>query len=296
MGSLVMAAPARGEARPGVTIADAWRREVVSKAGQPYRLFLWRPPGKPPDGGWPVTYLLDGNAVFGTAVEVARLANGDFGPKRAKPGAIVAIGYPVEGPFDLTRRALDLTPPGREPPPRTDGKPWPPSGGADAFLDFVEEVVRPLVAREMPVDPSRSALFGHSFGGLLALHCLFGRPASFSAYVAASPSIWWNERAILASERAFTARESTGAKARLLLSVGGEEHAAAAPPSADPHTRRLQETRMVDNAREMAARLAAAPNLSLHFHVFEGETHGSVIPASVARGLRFAAEYSQEDR
>ena len=297
-GSGPMAAPsASAEPRPGVAIPGAWQRDVVSRGGHPYRLLLWRPSGPPPAAGWPVTYLLDGNAVFGTAVEIAAAASMGFGPTRARPGAVVAIGYPVDTPFDLARRTLDLTPPGGgEPSPRAGGAPWPPSGGADALLDFVEGVVKPLVAQDLVVDASRQSLIGHSFGGLLTLHCLFTRPRAFACYVAASPSIWWNGRAILATERAFVARGGADGPRRLLLTVGSEEQPSAAGPATDPHVRRQREARMVDNAREMAARLRGTPNLSVGFHVFAGEGHGSVIPASVARGLRFAADQNEERR
>lgn len=290
--------PAMAADRQPVEVPGAWARDLVSREGLAYRVFLWRPAAGPPAEGFGVTYLLDGNAVFGTAVDIARLAGEGFGPRRPPPRAIVAIGYPGGAPIDLRRRTLDLTPPAkdREPPPRADGKPWPPSGGADQFLDFIERELKPLVAGELPVDPLRSALIGHSFGGLFALHCLFTRPAAFAAYVAASPSIWWNGRAILEEERAFTATGGPARPARLLLSVGGEEQpppGAGPTPGAGPadaHERLRAEARLVDNAREMAARLAGISRLAVAFHLFEGETHGSVIPAALARGLRFAAE------
>ena len=273
--AMMSASAPKAEARAGVSIPGAWQRDIVSETGLAYRVFLWAPPGPPPATGHPVVYLLDGNAVFGTAVDIARLAAQGFGPRPSKPAAIVAIGYPVETPFDLTRRTLDLTPPG---------------GGADAFLDVVERVVKPLVARELPADTGRESLFGHSFGGLFALHCLFTRPTAFATYVAASPSIWWNDRAIFVGERAFAARAGADGPRRLLLSAGSLERAPPGPVPADPHARRLREARMVDNARDMAARLSGTPDLSVRFDIFEGETHGSVIPAALARGLRFAAE------
>ncbi|HMO27934.1 alpha/beta hydrolase-fold protein [Enterovirga sp.] len=281
-----------GADRQPVQVPGAWVRDMVSREGLAYRVFLWRPAGAPPAEGFGVTYLLDGNAVFGTAVDIARLAAEGFGPRRPPPRAIVAIGYPGEAPIDMRRRTLDLTPPatGGEPPPRADGRPWPPSGGADRLLDFIEQELKPLVAAELPADPARSSLFGHSFGGLLALHCLFTRPASFAAYVAASPSIWWNGSAILGEERAFAAAGGPARETRLLLSAGGEEQPPAGTGSADPHERLRREARLVDNAREMAARLAGIPRLAVSFALFEGETHGSVIPAALARGLRFAAE------
>jgi hypothetical protein len=69
----------------------------------------------------------------------------------------------------------------------------------------------------------------------------------------------------------------------LFLSVGGLEEVV------DPN-----ESRMVSNTVEMGKRLSARsyPNLRLTEHVFEGETHLSVIPATFSRGLRalFAAD------
>lgn len=41
--------------------------------GAPYRIFLRTPPGDRPAAGWPVLYMLDGNAVFATAADAIRV-------------------------------------------------------------------------------------------------------------------------------------------------------------------------------------------------------------------------------
>src|SRR5690606_37184280 len=64
------------------------------------------------------------------------------------------------------------------------------TGGGDAFLDALENELRPLIASQWSIDPERQTLAGHSFGGLLAIHALdTGR--SFSAYAAIRPSLWF---------------------------------------------------------------------------------------------------------
>jgi Predicted hydrolase of the alpha/beta superfamily len=116
-------------------------------------------------------------------------------------GIIVAIGYPLNRElYDMRRRTLDLSPPA--------GTPVTGHGGADIFLDFIQSSVRPAVKARFPqVAVSREALYGHSYGGLLALHALFTRPGSFDCYMASSPSIWWNNKVILQEAKAFLKTE-----------------------------------------------------------------------------------------
>jgi predicted alpha/beta superfamily hydrolase len=135
--------------------------------------------------------VLDANAVMGMVVDTVRVLA--FLPREAgiRSAAVVAgIGYRTEGPYDLARRSFDLTPPPGRDIPAAEGRPGATTGGADELLDFIEELVKPMAARAAPIDPSRHALLGHSFGGLFMLHALFARPAAFRDYVAGRPAIW----------------------------------------------------------------------------------------------------------
>lgn len=87
------------------------------------------------------------------------------------------------------RRSFDLTPPsGRE----GDG-----FGGADQLLEFIETNVKPLVRKTFAnVRIVREALFGHSCGGLFVVYALCKERCSFDCYIASSPSVDWNDRAI----------------------------------------------------------------------------------------------------
>jgi predicted alpha/beta superfamily hydrolase len=266
-----------------VTVPGASRFDVTSKAGRPYRIFLYIPDAPAPADGYPVMYALDGNSSFGMLVEFERIQRRMNGPV-----AIVGVGYPIDGHMDLDRRFLDFTPPTpdelvRRFPGATH---TPETGGRDAFLDFLVEELRPIVGRKLKVDEGRQAICGHSLGGLFVLHALFHRPGAFQAYVAASPSIWWNDRSIEAEARAFAAVPADVAPARLLMTFGALEGAAVPGDAAERNEARKQ-TRMPESVRAMAETLAplADGGLAVQVAEFPGENHGSVIPAALARGL-----------
>lgn len=282
------------EASP-VVLPGSQMRDVRAASGRIYRLMIWTPTTPPPAEGYPTVYVTDGNSIFGTVREAIDTRSRVARSSGLVPAVVVAIGYPTEDPFDIVRRAYDLTPPSEtvSMPPRPNGKPWPKLGGADAFLDFIEAEVKPLVAELAPVDPDKEILMGHSFGGLFALHTLFTHTEAFDIYVANSPSIWFNDAMLLDEADAFVARSREApVDTALFMSVGGLEQVLTPTEGEDPKAdlRRAwkAKNRMVDNARNMAAMLATADGLTLQFRVFEGEDHTSVLPAATSRGLSFA--------
>ncbi|MFT3881117.1 MAG: alpha/beta hydrolase-fold protein [Gemmatales bacterium] len=152
--------------------------------------------------------------------------------------------------------------------------------------------MKPLVQSKHNIDQNQQTLFGHSLGGLFTLHVLFQHPTAFQTYVASSPSIWWNDKSIQKEEDLFVkSLYGLALKARLHINVGGLEQQ---PQPGEPPARAqmLKANRMVDNAREMAARLEAANHagLTASFTLNEGENHGSVIPLAINQTLRFALE------
>ena len=74
--------------------------------------------------------------------------------------------------------------------------------------------LKPFVAERYPIDRTGQIIWGHSLGGLIVLRALFRNPDSFSTFVLSSPSIWWNDREILADEEAFSKRVRTGTTIR----------------------------------------------------------------------------------
>ena len=68
-------------------------------------------------------------------------------------------------------------------------------GGADRFLEFIDGELKPWVNENFRTEPFE-ILGGHSFGGLFAVHVMLNRPDSFDAYIAVSPSLWWDDRVV----------------------------------------------------------------------------------------------------
>ncbi|HEY9215082.1 MAG TPA: alpha/beta hydrolase-fold protein, partial [Ancylobacter sp.] len=276
---------------PGTVQFDLASRE----GGEPHRIYLYTPPGEPPAGGWPVLYLLDGNAVIATAVEALRAQAPYTLGTGVQFGVIVAIGYPTDEAYDGVRRSWDLgPPPGKAYPPFSEGGPEVRTGGADQFLAFIEDELKPEIARRVPVNARRQAIFGHSFGGLFVLHALFQRPDAFTAWISASPAIWWEGAGIVTKAEAFAAAGQGGDQnggGRLLLLVGEYEQQLApfqiGAADAEKRLASFEESRIVDYTREMAERLAPVPGLATSYVFLPGETHMSVLPACINHAVRF---------
>ncbi|WP_065835855.1 alpha/beta hydrolase [Pseudomonas syringae] len=198
LGAMLQVGLSVAHAEP-VTLDGTEQWTMHSAEGREYRIMISLPEGDVPyTGGYPVIYLLDGNAYF-PAFHAAKRAQ-----KRLRGSILVAIGYPSDTPLDFVRRAFDLSPPA--PPARND----PPQGGQELFLDFIEKRLMPKVAEHFKVDQDQRSLVGHSFGGMFGVYTLFTRPTLFQHVVAVSPSLWWQDRYLLEPERAFSKRAHAG--------------------------------------------------------------------------------------
>ncbi|ALS29934.1 ferri-bacillibactin esterase BesA [Paenibacillus sp. 32O-W] len=265
-------------ARPKVEIPRSVQWTMRSRAeNRSYQIMVAAPAEDPPPSGFPVIYLLDANSVFGTVVEAVRLQGGRPDKTGVVPAVVVGIGYPTERPFSPDRY-YDYTPePTTEFFHKSDGTALPEQGGAAAFLQFIEEELKPQIEREFKIDSDRQTIFGHSLGGLFVLHVLFTKPSAFQCFVAGSPSIHWNRQRLLREERQFASRlEREPLRVKVLLGAGEwEKH----------HI-----SRNSDSARELSERLSAlsAYGVEAAFHEFEGENHVSVLPVLISRALRFA--------
>ena len=265
--------------RREVTVPRTEQRAMRSRAGnREYRNCVAKPVEEPPPSGYPVIYLLDANAVFGTMAEAVRAQARRPEKTGVVPAVVVGIGYRTEELFPPDR-FYDFTLPvsATELPPRPDGSGWPEHGGAEAFLAFIEEELKPGIEREFKIDGTRQAIIGHSLGGLFVLHTLFTKPGAFRTYVAGSPSIHWSRRIILDEERQFASRlEHERMDVRVLLAVGELE--------------KSHKSGLHQNAKALADRLSnlASRGVQVEFKEFEGENHVSVLPALISRAVRFA--------
>ncbi|KAB2570605.1 Ferri-bacillibactin esterase BesA [Lasiodiplodia theobromae] len=258
----------------------------------------------PTDRPVPIVYLVDGNAYFFSATELVRRIR--HLPNGAGNALVVAIGYPaLRSALHQPRRSADLTPPSPTYAPvlGRDGKPLAAEhGGAAEFLDAIEKEVVPFVAKKVFPDVriGPQALWGHSYGGLFALYALFTRPRLFDTVVAASPSVWWNERRIVQVEREYRRGKRRGEEEeeeqrshapQLFVMYGSDEQF----PKRFHHESEEEfavrkklaaERRMKDNAIEMGSRLRDSGLLrKVWLQEFQDEDHGSAALCALSRGI-----------
>lgn len=135
---------------------------------------------------YPVVYLLDGEfSLLYTAGIVDYLQKNQFMPKVI----IVSINN--------VSRVKDFTP---SPSKIINGMPQ--MGGADNFLSFIADELKPAIEQRYRVAPY-SILLGHSFGGLLSIYSQQARPSLFNAHIAISPSLFYDASALIKSGEEF---------------------------------------------------------------------------------------------
>ena len=285
-------------------ISESRQVDYVSQVtGRPYRLLISLPEAPPPPEGYPVVYVTDGGLYFGTVTETARLQGLNF----YTPPIVVAIGYQEEGTRPaLTLRTKDLSLPIdaasiETNPLFTQSKlKAEDTGGLDDYLTMLRTEVRSRIVAEYPVDLSRQVIFGHSLGGLAVLRQLLRDPAAYSGYIASAPSIWYDDKAVLADMDGLPDLLRPLSKApTLILMVGGDEEdlpriapdndtlpAAVSSISTAELREGLRISAMVTNVQQLDERLSEMDNINVTTVVFPDEDHASVVPAAISRGLR----------
>lgn len=267
----LVAIPAHAETSARMAHGAIKTFSLTAANGRPYEIVVATPTGPTPAAGYPVVYVLDPHIMFGAMTESVRLMarRQDVGEQ----SVVVGIGYPASAD-PRKERAIDYTPAFGSEPNKTPG-----TGGAEAFLGFVHDTLKPAIGKRWKIDVKREMLFGHSLGGLFTLYTLINRPDTFDTYVAASPSIWFEGGMVKRGNfrgRLGPKMETQGLSARVLITVG--EYEQDPDPDFSPEVPRdLQQRTQVDNAHEFAGWLAGLPGIEAKFIEVEGFDHGSVI-------------------
>lgn len=291
--------------------------------GRSYSLFVALPLCGETAEKYRVLYVLDGNFYFATAVEAVRSR------PEADDVMVVGLGYPQSRRFAAQalkrhhaalfgtsptsdtlkacklERVYDLTLPAETDLLAHDfaGGDFVPTtqdvGGLDEFLDLLETEVRLLVADQASRPIGGQAIFGHSLGGLAVIYALFRAPGAYQAFIASSPSLWWNRKAVLHHEAKFAEMiETACATPRVLITVGQDEESLTAKiVYGDSEQQKkwsylLKSRRMVGNAKDLAARLSALKGPDGYFVencvVFPGMGHQLAPWPAIARAVPFA--------
>lgn len=141
---------------------------------------------------FPVLYLMDGESHFDMLSQyVDYLSRWDV---NVVPEMIV-VG------IVNTKRTRDLTPTESiidyRGQPDTSKVSWmKPSGGGEQFLQFIREELMPYIDKTYKTQPFK-IFAGHSFGGIASINCMLTYPDMFNAYIAISPSFWWDNEYVL---------------------------------------------------------------------------------------------------
>lgn len=184
-------------------------RHYCVKVGVPYEAALPMPEKQV----FPVIYMLDGGEVFNAlaSYEASEMPN----------AFVVGIGYDSKKTDWLDARAYDYTPPIEGIDDLRDPRaPARMAGGADAFLDLLEDEVMQKVSQMYPVNLHKQVFYGHSYGGLCVLHALFTRTHLFKHWIAVSPSLWWHEGYMEMQAQAFIVEMAGGLKSSVTLVWG----------------------------------------------------------------------------
>ena len=263
-----------------VVLPQARRFALRSRQGLDYQVFVSVPGGTAPPGGYPVLYLLDGNACFAAASDMLRMQLLYSSGSGVHPMVVVGVAYPGDKPLENQRRSFDFVPvaPGQGSPEWARYKA--PSGGADHFLDFLVDELRPLLATQFALDPKRQSLAGHSLGGLFTLHALIRRPAAFRNYAPVSPSIWVDQPGLTTGVDSLATRLPAGSRISVLQMVAGDE----IPGQPERSAMMLSTARAID----LRLQLLAAQGLTARMTEMPGENHMSSFFCALPAILRQA--------
>ena len=161
------------------------------------------------DRPYPVIYMHDGQNLFDPATSFA----GEWGvdsamakaPRKGRRAIVVGIPNAGAGRIGEYSPFVDA---------RIGG------GQGDAYLDWLEETVKPLIDSRYRTLASAegTGIAGSSLGGLISLYAFFRNPSRYGFVGALSPALWFADRDI------FRFVESAGyVRGRVYLDVGTRE-------------------------------------------------------------------------
>jgi predicted alpha/beta superfamily hydrolase len=185
--------------------------------GNERQITVYLPPGyrDRQDRRYPVLYMMDGQNLFdpqrsfaGDTWRVSQTADEAIGERKVEP--LIVVGVDHAGPA----RIDEFTPTRDE--RRNAG------GRAEEFARMLLEELKPAIDAKYRTDVQNTAIAGSSLGGLMTLFLGLRYPDVFRGVAALSPSVWWNERAILGEVERFG-----GQPPRIWIDIGGREGAEA---------------------------------------------------------------------
>jgi|HubBroStandDraft_1064217.scaffolds.fasta_scaffold00249_10 predicted alpha/beta superfamily hydrolase len=205
---------------------------------------------------YPVLVLQDAEGHFAYTTAAVDMLSGN-----GRIPSMIVVG------ITNTDRTRDMTP--TKPATVIDGVPGAQSaGGADKFLSFIADELLPTIDRNYRTRPYR-VLIGHSLGGLFAVYALMNRPEVFNGYLIISPSLWWDDQALVKTAQPFFSAHKD-LRADIYMTMGSEGQ------------------QMLGGAWKLAAVLEESklPDVRWQFKRSPEEDHGTIPFMSTYEGLQ----------
>lgn len=194
----------------GTPIAFGETFQIASDVlGETRTLNVWLPPhAADAETPYTVLYVIDGG-LEQDYPHIAGLAQLGVISWQYEPLIVVGI--------ETGERIHELTPAPADARYRTQ---FPTSGGAAEFRAYIAGEVIPFIEARFRVG-ERRAVIGESLAGLFIVDTLLEQPDLFDDYIAVSPSLWWDDRAV--SGRAADRLAAAGASDRRIYLTMGDE-------------------------------------------------------------------------
>jgi predicted alpha/beta superfamily hydrolase len=216
----------------------------------------------PPDyatssSSYPVLYMPDGGMGEDFPHVVGSV---DVSIKNAVIRPVIVVG------IENTVRRRDLAGPTEL---EEERKMAPQAGGADRFRSFLRDEVKPLINARYRTTPE-SAIIGESLAGLFVIETFLVEPTLFDGYIAADPSVWWNNQSLVRGAGPSLGWWSAGPKSLYIATAEMQEGVAL--------LKRLLE-------------IYAPAGVTWTHEPMPHERHGTIFPTAALHGIRmlFAA-------
>jgi predicted alpha/beta superfamily hydrolase len=202
---------------------------------------------------YPVLYMPDG----GMAEDFPHVAGSvDVSIKNAVIRPLIVVGV------ENTERRRDLVDVTVVP---DEQKAAPHAGGSAKVRAFLRDELRPAIDARYRTT-NETGLIGESLAGLFVIETLLYEPTLFDHYIAADPSVWWNEQHVVSQSN------------RLAWWDAGEKTVYVATSSDQP-----------EGVDQLATAIRIyAPPIDWTFEPMPEESHGTIFPTAALHGIRRA--------
>jgi hypothetical protein len=255
-GAVLTAAPIMAQSPKPIIIGQSYALPSAVM-GAARELNVWLPPGY--EGGaarYPVLYVLDG----GQGQDFHHISGlAQLGTVNGTTRDVIVVGIASVD----RRNELALATDNAELIAR-----YPTQGHSDRFRRFIAEEVQPFVDNRFRTN-GETAVMGESLAGLFVVETFLKEPQMFDAWVAVSPSLWW-DGGRLARQSGAHLRDHSNDPRTLILTMGDEGAEAQALMDA-----------LTGNLRDHAL-----PGVNWTFEPRPSETHATIYHGAALAAFR----------